>query len=423
MLSNIIFLFKSLSILGEYYLLYWFNIDQQTRFENAVRQLSDINIFYTKLFQAISTNNHLLTKEQTEYLTRYTDDVPFASDEIDPSFEVEIRKISKQLNHNFEINKQGEYLVPLKSGMVSLVYTGTLNGQRVAIKVLRKNIRQKLDDALNKVDFLMKIIGKWPYIRAFNVNELISENRTILIEQTDLSNEVKNINKIYKNCLHTDYVIIPKVYEEYRAEDASFFVMDYLEGRKLNEISDEEKEVYCLQLAKFGIKCILYNRVYHGDLHPGNILFMKDESGVLRLGIIDFGIIGELTREEQNFYYKILKIMSNSSTYIELATIVVNNLIEPKNTIASLSTNKYDKLLSDLVVILTKSISVNSSFEASVIYEINRLLRSYNVALSKSFCKIQLCMAVSDSVVNKLSNKTTYLDNVKKIVSNIETQL
>ena len=78
MLSNIIFLFKSLSILGEYYLLYWFNIDQQTRFENAVRQLSDINIFYTKLFQAISTNNHLLTKEQTEYLTRYTDDVPFA---------------------------------------------------------------------------------------------------------------------------------------------------------------------------------------------------------------------------------------------------------------------------------------------------------------------------------------------------------
>lgn len=409
--------------MGEYYLLYWFNIDQQTRFENAVRQLSNINIFYTKLFQAISTNNHLLTKEQTEYLTRYTDDVPFASDEIDPSFEVEIRKISKQLNHNFEINKQGEYLVPLKSGMVSLVYTGTLNGQRVAIKVLRKNIRQKLDDALNKVDFLMKIIGKWPYIRAFNVNELISENRTILIEQTDLSNEVKNINKIYKNCLHTDYVIIPKVYEEYRAEDASFFVMDYLEGRKLNEISDEEKEVYCLQLAKFGIKCILYNRVYHGDLHPGNILFMKDESGVLRLGIIDFGIIGELTREEQNFYYKILKIMSNSSTYIELATIVVNNLIEPKNTIASLSTNKYDKLLSDLVVILTKSISVNSSFEASVIYEINRLLRSYNVALSKSFCKIQLCMAVSDSVVNKLSNKTTYLDNVKKIVSNIETQL
>lgn len=423
MLSNIIFLFKSLFILGEYYLLYWFNIDQQTRFENAVHQLTDINIFYTKLFQAISTNNHLLSKEQSEYLTRYTDDVPYTTNEIDPSFEIEIRKISKQLNHNFEINKQGEYLVPLKSGMVSLVYTGTLNGQRVAIKVLRKNIRQKLDDALNKVDFVMKIIGKWPYIRAFNVNELISENRTILIEQTDLSNEVKNINKIYKNCLHTDYITIPKVYEEYRAEDASFFVMDYLEGRKLNEISDEEKEVYCLQLAKFGMKCILYNRVYHGDLHPGNILFMKDESGVLRLGIIDFGIIGELTREEQNFYYKILKIMSNSNTYIDLATIIINNLIEPKNTITSLSTNKYDKLLSDLVVILTNSISVNSSFEASVIYEINRLLRSYNVALSKSFCKIQLCMAVSDSVVNKLSNKTTYLDNVKKIVSNIETQL
>tara|TARA_Y100000996_G_scaffold20048_1_gene14796 strand:- start:5088 stop:6359 length:1272 start_codon:yes stop_codon:yes gene_type:complete len=423
MFSNIIFLLQTLLIVSEYYILYLFKVDQQKRFENAIKQLGSINIFYIKIFQAISTNNFLLTEEQTDYLSRYTDDVPFMSNEIDPFFEMEINKISRRINDNFEINKQGEYLVPLKSGMVSLVYTGTLNGQRVAIKVLRKNIRKKLYDALNKIDFLFKIVGRWPYIRAFNVNELISENRNILIEQTDLKKEVKNINTIYKNCLFTDYVIIPKVYPEYTTEDSSFFVMDYLEGRKVNEITDDEKETYCLQLAKFGIKCILYNRVYHGDLHPGNILFMKDESNNLKIGIIDFGIIGELTRDEQNFYYKILKIMSNSSTYIDLATMVMNNLIEPKNTIKSLSKNKYDKLLTDLVIIFTNSISVNSSFKASVIYEINRLLRSYNVYLSKSFCKIQLCMAVSDSVINKLSNKTTYLDNIKQIVSNIESQL
>tara|TARA_B100000530_G_scaffold323605_1_gene259602 strand:- start:6 stop:605 length:600 start_codon:yes stop_codon:yes gene_type:complete len=197
MFSNIIFLLQTLLIVSEYYILYLFKVDQQKRFENAIKQLGSINIFYIKIFQAISTNNFLLTEEQTDYLSRYTDDVPFMSNEIDPFFEMEINKISRRINDNFEINKQGEYLVPLKSGMVSLVYTGTLNGQRVAIKVLRKNIRKKLYDALNKIDFLFKIVGRWPYIRAFNVNELISENRNILIEQTDLKKEVKNILYFY----------------------------------------------------------------------------------------------------------------------------------------------------------------------------------------------------------------------------------
>ena len=419
MLSNIIFVLQSILILIEYFILYLLKYDTQFRFENAVKQLASINIFYVKAFQAISTNSHLLTKKQIAYLSNYTDNVPFKSNEIDPYFETHINKVAKNLNDKFEINKQGEYLVPSKSGMVSLVYTGTLNGKRVAIKVLRKNIREKIIDALNKIDFVGKIIGHWPYIRAFNINHLISENRDMLIKQTDLIQEVENITKIYKNCLYTDYVIIPKVYNEYTCKDSSFFVMDYLEGRKLDELTEEDKETYCFQLAKFGIKCILYDRVYHGDLHPGNILFLKDEQSVLRLGIIDFGIIGELTREEQNYYYKILTIMSKKDGFIELVEIVLSKLIEPKNMVETLSQEKKDKIISELVTLFNGVFSINSNFDPAILYDINRILRRHNLYLSRSFCKIQLCVAVADSVISKISSNTTYLDNIKKVVGGI----
>jgi predicted unusual protein kinase regulating ubiquinone biosynthesis (AarF/ABC1/UbiB family) len=423
MLSNLVFILKTFYIIGEYYILYFFAYDKKLRFENAVKQLNSLNMFYVKAFQAISTNSYLLTNDQISYLSSYTDNVPFHSNEIDPTFENHIRRVAKQLGDNFVINKQGECLYPIKSGMVALVYSGTLNGKPVAIKVLRKNIRERMEDALNKIDFLGQIIGRFPYIRAFNVNELISENREIMIAQTDLQQEVDNMNIMYKNCIHTDYVTIPKSYPEYSSHDSSFFVMDYIKGNKLSEIEDIDKETYCLQLAKFGIKCILYNRVYHGDLHPGNILFIKDINGDLRLGIIDFGIMGTLSREEQDYYYKILMAMNESENCDELVRLILSRLVEPRDKLASLTPDKHNKIVCDLALIFHNILSVNRNIEPAVLYDINKVLRDNGLYLSKSFCKIQLCMSVCDSVISKLSIGATYLDNIKRIVSEMNVPL
>ena len=238
-----------------------------------------------------------------------------------------------------------------------------------------------------------------------------------MIAQTDLQQEVYNMNLMYKNCLHTDYVTIPKSYPEYSSEDRSFFVMDYIDGCKLSEINEDDKATYCVQLAKFGIKCILYNRVYHGDLHPGNILFTKDTEGKLRLGIIDFGIIGTLTREEQNYYYQVLTAINESKDYVNLVQLILSNIVEPQDRLAALTPNQHNKLVSDLALICHNIFSVNHNIEPSILYNINKVLRMNGLYLSKSFCKIQLCMAVSDSVISKLSTGTTYLDNIRKVVA------
>jgi len=416
-ISNIVFLTQTFFICLEFGFLYAINYDEEIRFENFIKQLASLNIFYVKIFQSICTNNYLLNDMQSEYLLKYTDEVPFSSNEIDISIERSLDTTALRIRDNLEIYKHGEYLYPYKSGMISLIYRGTLNGEKVIIKVLRKNIKNRLHFALKRMDFLFKIIGYLPYIRSFQLNELIKENKAILMSQTNFNNEVENISKMYSNCLSTDYVKIPKVYPEYTNDNNSVIVMEFLDGCKLEQLDENDKDIYCEQLAKFSVKCILYNRLYHADLHPGNILFIKDTCGdrdIRKLGIIDFGIMGELTKNEQNYYFKLLTSIANTKNYEDVIDIFLDGLVEPREKIRELSETRYKILRSELANILNKK--QTNYITSCDVFKINTKLRKYNLFLSKSFCKVELCMAISDSVISKLSCNTSYLDYIKESV-------
>lgn len=412
-INNIIFLVQTFFICFEFVFLYMINYDAVLRFENFIKELASLNIFYVKIFQSVCTNNYLLNNTQIEYLSKYTDEVPFSSSEIDLTIEHSLNKTANRIHDKFEINKQGEYLNPYKSGMISLIYRGTINGEKVIIKVLRKNIKHRLFFALRRINFLCKLIGRLPYIRSFQLDQLIEENKQILLSQTNFNNEVENISKMYSNCQNTDYVKIPKVYPEYTQDNNSIIVMEFLNGCKLNQLNEEDKNIYCNQLAKFSVKCILYNRLYHADLHPGNILFLK-ENNEHKLGIIDFGIMGELTKTEQNYYFKLLSGIANTKDYEDVIDIFLDGLVEPKERISRLPEDKYKILRCELAYILNNK--QTNYITSGDVFKINKKLRKYNLFLSKNFCKVELCMAISDSVISKLSCNTSYLDYVKENV-------
>ena len=71
-------------------------------------------------------------------------------------------------------------------------------------------------------------------------------------------------------------------------------------------------------MSKFIIKSLLFDGLYHGDLHAGNILFLENN----KIGILDFGIIGELTREEQNEYFEFFNYLKD-----EDIDSLINNLL------------------------------------------------------------------------------------------------
>ena len=200
-------------------------------------------------------------------------------------------------------------------------------------------------------------------------------------------------------------------------------VLEYLHGSKLNEILDEDKLDYINLFILFSIKSTLFNRLYHADLHGGNVIFMNDNKK--KLGIIDFGIVGNLTKEEQKNYYDFFYQIFKNKCYKEAAVIIVNKFTIKINYNKNI---EYDKFLYlKLERLLKKTFNESFNLDIECIYKLNIILGEYNLKVSRLFCKFELSIAIGDTVTQYLSPENKFLEllenNTNKLINNFSLDL
>jgi predicted unusual protein kinase regulating ubiquinone biosynthesis (AarF/ABC1/UbiB family) len=134
-----------------------------------------------------------------------------------------------------------------------------------------------------------------------------------------------------------------------------------------------------------------------------------------QIGLIDFGIIGALTREMQNTIFKLFKGLYEKD-HKNVAYCIIDNLVEPKDV---LTVEKRNELIEIISSYSETHFGRDSQrfLDAEDIIKINIILYDYGVQFSKEFCKIELSFAISDSVCKLLINKTTYMDQLLSIFS------
>lgn len=378
----------------------------------VTKHLAKMNIFILKLLQGLSTNSVLLTKKQNDILLQYTDNVPYSQDDIEDDF---IKYIDILSDKKIKINDN----TPIQSGAIALVYKGMYNDKEIVIKVQRKDMRNKIEEAINHLYFIAKIVNTFSLLPALNLNLLINENKEIMLNQTDFIKEVENMTRMKKNCNNIDYLKIPTVYPEFTTKNNNIIVMEFIEGRKLQELADEEKDDYAFLLAKFGIFSFLYNRFYHSDLHAGNILFLKNGEQ-LQLGILDFGIMGELTKEEQCIFHDFVNSIGKKKNDLKKsANIIMNSFIESIPNKQNTNEIHNSVIEKEIHLLLTTKMNKNNNFNSNDLYEINKILYQYNLQLSRTFCKVILAFAISDNVCQEVTHHISYLEHLEKATNEI----
>jgi ubiquinone biosynthesis protein len=183
----------------------------------------------------------------------------------------------------------------LASASIAQVYSGVLRtGERVAIKIQRPNIKNKIEIDL----ILMKILARqvvktYPGLTSFNVIGFVEDFGENLMKELDFNNEASNMLRFADMFKEDPTCYIPKVFIQHCRQ--RMLVMEFVEGLRPDDIDGLRAAGFDTQIiAENGthiiLKMILRHGFFHADPHPGNIFIRGDNQIVL----LDHGMAASL---------------------------------------------------------------------------------------------------------------------------------
>jgi predicted unusual protein kinase regulating ubiquinone biosynthesis (AarF/ABC1/UbiB family) len=408
-------------------------------------KLCNLNVNYLKIIQSLCLQKDFLTKQEQEYLIKYTNNVPYTFNDID----FNIINFLKNQNIIFDSD------IPINSGVSALVYKGKYNNNNVAIKILKKNAKINMYNCLSTLKILIYVTSFIPIIKNLNLISVFELNKKIMLEQLDFINEKSNLRYFIDSYQNYDYINIPKLYEIncdmilnnntnltcYNDKyNSKFLIMEYIDGftiQNLIEIKNNKlNKIFGEKILKFGLLAIIMTSCIHCDLHPGNfILNIKDISNnkILNnneinnifsdlehiidydnyeyiLNIIDFGLAIFPSKETQNIYYEYFNKIFVENDYVNGAEYSLNNLIENMDGNKSQQSKNFKNAKNDLSELFKKYDS--RDYDLEIFYKINKIINNYGFKFKNDILKIQISLAVSCHMTKNLLgihgiNKTT----------------
>jgi ubiquinone biosynthesis protein len=384
-------------------------------------RLASINILYVKIFQAFALNNSLIDDKINNKLLKFTDNAPWSRSDLDLYQLVE-------MSNKYNIDLPSGYEVPINSGMISLVFKGYEKNTKnpVIIKMKRKNIQQKLDDAIGCLLFFIRILSFIPIINKCQLAELVIKNIEIIRHQTNFLEEINNMEKIRNNCKNLKYVKIPTANKEVTQEYPDIILMDYIEGNKISQIAEIDYREFAKIVVKFGIVTTIIHGAVHGDLHSGNILFIKDPNDIKyphKIGVIDFGIIYEVETHFKGILFDILTNLFETTARDSAIKLLNSGVIDPPGIIQTLSNENYNNIVTIVEEILSETLNASKKANQIQIYKFLSKLKDYlskkelhtiGIRPSDRFIKFQLILAMSHGVTLTLCKEDfiTLIDEV-----------
>lgn len=425
-IKSTIFLLNALFIFGSELMIYGLFRDYTFFIDRLSVRLASINILYVKIFQAFALNNSLIDDKTNNKLLKFTDNAPWNYSDIDLYQLIE-------MSDKYDIQLPRGYEKPINAGMISLVFIGyekNDSNKQVIIKMKRKNIQEKLDDAINNLLFSMYILSFIPIVNRYQLAEVVNKNVEIIRHQTNFLEEIDNMDKIRENCKNLKYVKIPIANRKVTEDYPNIILMERINGFKINQIKEEDYEPFAKLVVKFGLVTTLLHGVTHGDLHGGNILFIKDNKDTKyphKIGVIDFGIIYEVKSQYKGILFDVFTQMFEVTPYVTAEKILNSGAVEPLGILQKLPKEDYNNIVNFLAETLDETINASKKANQIQIYKFISKFKEYlskdelsdiGIRPSDDFVKSQLVLAMSHGVTLTLC-KDDYITLMDQVINEL----
>ena len=385
-------------------------------------RLAATNIYYIKLFQAVAYSSDIVNEELTSFFRDYTDSVAYTPSEYKTADLTNLIEYANSIGYALQLPS----LIPDKMGSISLVFYGTLTSKEqnedvvttcpVVIKYLRANMRERILSSISNFKYLVAVLNLFPSLRYLHLNDIYSEQRTMMLDQINFEKEAACILNMSDTCKDARCIKIPTVYPEFTAKFPTIIVMERLVGQTLDQLDDEVKDHYCRNLARGLVKTVFVDGLYHCDLHPGNTIFIQDcETETYKIGLIDFGIVDRVNAHEQEITYELFRSIVKKDADTAVRTLM-EHYTEPYDERFFADKCNPEMLRALRAYIDVMMGTVVTCFSAENLCFINKLLIKYNLKVARSFTKFELSLSVCDNLCKKLAVKRSYMSHLNEIM-------
>lgn len=263
--------------------------------------LEDLGGTFVKFGQMLALQPDIVSLEYCNALFQLLDRVaPFPYSEVERIWREEVGRPLAEVFESVERE-------PLATASVGQVHVAWYRGEKVAVKVQRPNVEFQFGSDIRMMVAAVRLIQ----VLRLGYLEWLVEPMTEFIgwtrEELDYRYEARYGERVRQYAETNPVQVVPRVYTELTTRRT--LVADFLEGATLvsylraREEGDEVKirrlEPTGFDRKRFAANVIdnflgdaFRNGIYHADLHPANLLLLKDSV----VGYIDFGITGVMSR-------------------------------------------------------------------------------------------------------------------------------
>lgn len=260
----------------------------------------DLGPVFIKFGQILSTRRDLLADDIALELARLQDKVPpFPAEQAR-------RRIEEQLGQTIDSVFSSFSDEALASASVAQVHAARLhNGDEVVVKVIRPGIGQTIHQDMQWLFLAAKLLQRvWVEGRRLRPVEVVSDYQNTIFDELDLYREAANASQLRRNFEDSPLLYIPRIYWDWSRHKV--LVMERINGLPVTDMEgllDQRTDMK--KLAERGVE-IFFTQVFrdsffHADMHPGNIFVSRSHPWNPQYLAVDFGIVGSLTPEDQNY--------------------------------------------------------------------------------------------------------------------------